>query len=272
MTRRIDHLVLAVRDLDAAAAFYDRLGFQVGARNHHPWGTDNHVIQFGSSFLELITVADAGRIPPHAPRSFSFGAFVRDYLAHREGLAMFVLDSDDAQADAAAFARQGIGDYAPFTFERSGRAADGTETHVGFSLAFATDDRLPDTSFFVCQQHHPEAFWSTPLQRHDNGATNVVTVTLGVARPQDHTDVLSAFTGVQPSVGGSRYDLNEHGRLQVVPDAAPHGFRGFSVAVPGLHRAAQHLTAYGIRFEERPDRLVVAPEHAFGAQICFEVT
>ncbi len=47
--RRIDHLVLAVRDLDAAGLFYERLGFQVGARNRHPWGTENRIVQFQSS-------------------------------------------------------------------------------------------------------------------------------------------------------------------------------------------------------------------------------
>jgi catechol 2,3-dioxygenase-like lactoylglutathione lyase family enzyme len=35
--RRIDHLVLAVRDLDAAADLYERVGSLVGARNRHPW-------------------------------------------------------------------------------------------------------------------------------------------------------------------------------------------------------------------------------------------
>ena len=46
MTRRIDHLVVAVRDLDGAGRFYERLGFQVGARNRHPWGTENRLVQF----------------------------------------------------------------------------------------------------------------------------------------------------------------------------------------------------------------------------------
>ncbi|MBM3606471.1 MAG: VOC family protein, partial [Alphaproteobacteria bacterium] len=78
--RRIDHLVLAVRDLDGAAAFYERLGFHVGARNRHPWGTENRLVQFQSSFLELITVREDAAIAPHGPRFFSFGAFVKDYL------------------------------------------------------------------------------------------------------------------------------------------------------------------------------------------------
>ena len=40
--RRIDHPVLAVRDLDAAADLYERMGSLVGVRNRHPWdvGTD----------------------------------------------------------------------------------------------------------------------------------------------------------------------------------------------------------------------------------------
>ena len=66
--RRIDHLVLAVHDLEAAAALYTKLGFQVGARNRHPWGTENRLVQFGSSFIELITVGqNPETIAPHQP-------------------------------------------------------------------------------------------------------------------------------------------------------------------------------------------------------------
>jgi catechol 2,3-dioxygenase-like lactoylglutathione lyase family enzyme len=53
MTRSIDHLVVPVRDLDGAATFYERLGFTVGARNRHPWGTENRLIQFPQNFIEL---------------------------------------------------------------------------------------------------------------------------------------------------------------------------------------------------------------------------
>jgi len=268
MTRRIDHLVLAVHDLEAAAEFYRRLGFQVGARNRHSWGTENHVIQFASSFLELITVGEDGQIPPHTPHAFSFGAFVRDYLARREGLAMFVLDSGDARADAADYARQGIGDFAPFSFERVGRAADGTETHVAFTLAFAMDERLPDASFFVCEQHYPEAFWSPQLQQHDNRATNVVAVTLDAEQPAEHTEFLQGFTGVGPADDGSTYLLAEGGRLQLETSAAGR-FTGFSVGVSDLHRVATILTAEGVPFQELSDRVVVDSDQAFGARIEF---
>jgi catechol 2,3-dioxygenase-like lactoylglutathione lyase family enzyme len=121
MSRPLDHLVLAVHDLDAAGAFYQRLGFLVGARNRHPWGTENRIVQFDGAFLELITVGEGADIVPHQHGVFSFGAFVHDYLSAREGFAMLVLASSDALADKAAFDKAGIGGFAPFDFARKAK-------------------------------------------------------------------------------------------------------------------------------------------------------
>jgi catechol 2,3-dioxygenase-like lactoylglutathione lyase family enzyme len=188
--RGLDHLVLGVRNLEAAAEFYARIGFQVGARNRHPWGTENRIVQFPGTFLELVSVADADAIPSHSQGSFSFGAFVLDFLSRREGLAMVVLDSADAQADAARFASSGIGDFAPFFFERKGRRPDGSEVQVAFTLAFVRDPGAPNAGFFVCQQHYPDDFWNERFQMHQNGATGVGAVVLCSPRPEAHEEVL----------------------------------------------------------------------------------
>jgi len=60
MARGLDHIVHAVRDLDAAVDLYRHFGFTVGARNIHPkaWGTENHIVQFPGTFIELLAVAD----------------------------------------------------------------------------------------------------------------------------------------------------------------------------------------------------------------------
>src|SRR6201999_1888529 len=58
MSRGLDHIVHAVRDLDAAADLYRRLGFTVGVRNRHPWGTHNHIVQIPGFFIELLTLAE----------------------------------------------------------------------------------------------------------------------------------------------------------------------------------------------------------------------
>src|SRR5690348_14083681 len=62
MPRGIDHIVHAVRDLDAAVDLYRRLGFTVGARNRHPWGTHNHIVQLPGAFIELLAVAEPERL------------------------------------------------------------------------------------------------------------------------------------------------------------------------------------------------------------------
>jgi catechol 2,3-dioxygenase-like lactoylglutathione lyase family enzyme len=273
--RHIDHLVLAVHDLEAAAAFYERLGFQVGKRNRHPWGTENRLIQFESSFLELITTGDdPAAIPPHAPGRFSFGAFVRDYLDRREGCAMFVLDSTDAEADAAAFARKGIGEFEPFFFERAGRLPDGRETRVAFTLAFATDPGLPNASFFVCQQHHPENFWNPAFQVHPNGATGLCGVTLTVGEPADHATFLSSFVGATGAKHGDglAYALQRSGRLLVELGATGGGFSAFAVAVPDLAAAEARLRQAGIPFRMAADGILVDKVDAFGVRICLQAS
>lgn len=275
--RRIDHIVVAVADIDRASDFYGDLGFQLGARNRHPWGTENRLVQFGTSFIELITLAgDGSDIPAHGERKFSFGAFVRDYWSKREGLAMLCLDSVNAEADAAEFCRQGLGAFAPFFFERKGRRPDGGETHVAFTLAFARDERITDAAFFVCQQHFPDNFWNADLQRHANGASGISAVTLRAPDPDEHAAFLSGFcgvTGIRGPDGTWSFGL-EGGHIVVAPDEgevgrSPH-LTSFAARVSDLERQADRLEAAGIPFTRAGDRLTVAPDTAFGVGIGFE--
>jgi catechol 2,3-dioxygenase-like lactoylglutathione lyase family enzyme len=285
MSRRIDHLVVAVRDLEKGAAFYRSLGFQVGARNRHPWGTENHVIQVPGGFIELITVGDASGIAPHGPDTFSFGAFVQDYLRHREGLAMLVLDSRDAKADASDFARKGIGAFEPFFFERKAKRPDGSETQVSFTLAFARNEAAPRAGFFVCQQHFPENFWNPAFQAHDNGADRLSSVALTAPEPERHRAFLEAFTGVmpgEPEAHDFTFSLDEGHLDLMTPDDAGEifgsveaeldqpSFVAFSVRLQDLPAQARRLDAAGIPYQHIGSRLIVPASVAFGVAIAFE--
>ncbi|GHG37416.1 VOC family protein [Paracoccus aerius] len=265
--RHIDHVVVAARDLDGAANLYARLGFQVGPRNRHPWGTENRIIQFRQSFIELITVPEDADIPPHAPGHFSFGAFVRDYLQRREGVAMLVLSSADATADAVRFAQEGIGDFSPFRFERTGRRPDGSATHVAFSLAFAVDTQAPGLGFFTCQQHFPQAFWNEALQRHANGATAITRVTIAAPRPQDHAAFLSAFTG-SPVTEPTHVSL-DGGVITLIPGTAAPAFVGLDVQVPDLEGLAERLRASCIALDEQAGAVTVKPDGLHGVRLSF---
>jgi hypothetical protein len=57
---QIDHVVYAVRDLDAAAERFRRaygLGSVAGGR-HAGWGTGNRIVPLGDQYVELISVVD----------------------------------------------------------------------------------------------------------------------------------------------------------------------------------------------------------------------
>jgi catechol 2,3-dioxygenase-like lactoylglutathione lyase family enzyme len=287
MTRRIDHLVIAVHDLDKAADFYQRLGFQVGARNRHSWGTENRLVQFPDTFLELITVGEGAGIPSHDTGKFSFGAFVRDYLQHREGLAMLVLQSQDAKADAARFRESGIGSYEPFHFERTGRRPDGSETKVAFTLAFASLPDAPRAGFFVCQQHFPENFWNPDFQHHDNKALGISTVALAAPEPESSRAFLAPFTDAEPT-SPALHDLSfrlgdSHLDVMTTDDAAEvfgsveaelnqPAFVAFGVRVEDIGRQAQALDAAEIPYQHIGSRLIVPASAAFGVAIAFEPT
>ena len=103
MANGLDHVVHAVRDLDAAAHLYRRLGFTTGARNRHPWGTHNVLVQLPGFFIEMLTVAEPEKL---GDDRFSrlFGGYNQSFLERGEGPSLLILESQDASADAAVFA------------------------------------------------------------------------------------------------------------------------------------------------------------------------
>ena len=215
MTRGIDHIVHAVRDLDAAVALYRGLGFTVGARNTHPraWGTQNHIIQLPDTFIELLAVADESGIAPHAPKDFSFGAFIRDFLKRTQGLSMLVLKGQGAP-DAEEFRAKGIGDFDLYKFEREGRRPDGTPVKVAFSLAFARDAAAPDSGHFTCQHHYPENFWNPAFQKHANSATSVA----GIVAVAERARTAPRFhAGFRRRRGGAHRQRLHHRRRRAAP-------------------------------------------------------
>src|SRR3984885_12187542 len=176
MPNGLDHIVHAVRDLDAAAEFYASAGFTVGARNRHPWGTHNRIVQLRNCYIEILEVAEPEKIAPHGAHAFSFGAFNRDFLALREGFSMLILNSSNAADDARSFETAGIGGSKGFDFAR--------------------DPNSPDVRFAVCQHHFPENFWDPAFQTHANGARTVLGAAMVADNPTDHHIFLKAFTGV----------------------------------------------------------------------------
>ncbi|MDO9412853.1 MAG: VOC family protein [Pseudolabrys sp.] len=221
MERGLDHIVHAVRDLDAAAEAYRTLGFTVGARNKHPWGTHNHVVQLPGFFIELLTLAEPDKMTGDV-FSTKFGAYNRDFAARGDGLSMVVLESQSAVDDEASFRKAGIAASEATRFDREGQKPDGTPVKVAFTLAFAEDRQVLDISFFTCQQHFPENFWNPAFQKHDNGVSGIASVVMVADKPAAHRDFLLAYTGAaQAREQGDGFSIGlPRGAIDVMTPAA----------------------------------------------------
>jgi Glyoxalase-like domain len=222
LSRAFDHFVLATADLDALAQRFQALGFSVGGENIHPFGTRNRIIQLADqSFLELIGLHDVSLIKGGS--GFAFAPFVRDAIAHRPGMAMLVLRSEDAKADSARFKALGMGDIAPFHFGRKGTKPDGTPTEVAFTLAFAVDKAMPEIGFFTCQHHFPQNFWASAAQKHANTAQGVARVTIVAENPSDHHIFLGNFIG-EREMRSTSFGVEIVAGKSLVEIISPEGF------------------------------------------------
>ncbi|HEY1270208.1 MAG TPA: VOC family protein [Candidatus Binatia bacterium] len=123
MLAGLDHIVIAVRDLERATEDYKNLGFTVVPGGRHPVGTYNGLIAFvDGSYIELIS-------------------FYRDNPEHRwwaalqkrEGLVDFCFRTDDLAGDTAKLRRAGVKIEDPVPWSRT--RPDGYQLKWLLSLA-----------------------------------------------------------------------------------------------------------------------------------------
>jgi hypothetical protein len=110
---RIDHVIYATADLDAAAARVEAdLGVAAaGGGRHERIGTRNRIVPLGGGYLELLAVAD-----PDEAAASALGSALQDRIAAAgEGLMGWAVAVDDVApiaarlgADVSTIARSGL--------------------------------------------------------------------------------------------------------------------------------------------------------------------
>jgi len=282
--RPIDHLVIAVHDLDAARTAYGRLGFTLTPVARHPFGTANSLVQLEGGYLELLGIDEPAAIPPGGQGAFSFGAFNRDFLKKSEGVSMLALKSANPAADRADFEARGLPLYAPFRFERTAKGPDGAERPLAFSLTFTGDARMPDAGFFTCHHERPESFWRAEYQRHANGALGIASVVMVARDPADFHEFFFYFTGqhdMRSDSLGVTLDTGG-GEIEILSPVAVKGLFGetieadpkprfvaMRIAVADLDLTRAVLEANGVGFRSLLGRLVVPAGEACGVALAF---
>ncbi|MEQ9642138.1 MAG: VOC family protein [Alphaproteobacteria bacterium] len=171
--RGIDHTMIVVRDLDAARAAYERLGFHCTEQGRHGGlGTGNHLIILDQDYIELLGVLEP------TERSAQFA----QWAAAREGLYMIALATDNAAAVHDRLAAAGLPMQDLFSFKRP------VETPAGggdasFTLARTEPGVTPHAGLFFCQHHTPELVWVKEWQNHPNGARGITELVITAPDP-----------------------------------------------------------------------------------------
>ena len=199
----LDHIVIVVRDLEAASKDYARLGFTVVPGGRHPVGTHNGLIALADgTYIELI-------------------AFYRENQQHRwwaslqkgEGLVDFCMQTDDMPGDAETLRRAGVRMNDPQPWART--RPDGYELKWILSIP---QEGHRGVAPFLIQDKTPRAERIPRVTNHENGAQGLGTVTVVV---QDLEEVGRWYRSLLKSPGEDldRPDLQARG---VRFTAGPH--------------------------------------------------
>lgn len=262
----LDHVIVGVRDLEAARAQYARLGFNSTPRGRHVgWGTANYCIMFPDDYVELLGIVDPSQFTNDLDR----------FLAEREGLLSLALGSADLDATRAAWVAAGLEAAQPRALGRL-LEADGATVELRFRNLMLPRDGTGGISVFALEHLTPEPMRRPAWLAHPNGALAIRSCTIcasdtapaaealrrlfGAAAIIDTDNVIAAHTGrgvimlAPPEDAELIYPL-----LDLPEHVAEPRLVAMSIAVADPDRAAAFLRLQGVPFRRDPTGAVLVP-------------
>jgi hypothetical protein len=270
----IDHVVIAVNDLDRAEAAYRRLGFTLSPRATHSaaMGTANHTIMLEDDYFELLSVL--------TPTDRN--ARWREALSAGEGVVGLAAATPGALAARTAWVQAGLSPGDVVAFSRPVERPGGIKTEARFEIVSLPKETLLGIGLFACAQLARNAVWLPELVVHPNTAMAIRKLTVSVPDPLDASGPwVRAFPGsaalpidggicikpggrhaidlLDPSTTARRYGL-----AKPLERARAVGL-DFTVATVDACRTA--LAQGGATFASDGDRTVIGADQACGVVI-----
>lgn len=254
----IDHIFIAVEDLDKAMETYRRLGFQVLRGGEHPQvGTRNALVPLADgSYLELIGVKNS-----ELAQQFPFGKQVLEALANPNRLAGFALEAGDYNSDVQAIRDRGleIAKAPP-----GGRVRpDGQQ--VLWRTAHPENSQLP----FLIQDTTPRELRVPPPTEGLGCSARIGWVEVGAADFQPTITAYTQLLGERPTEG--RFSL-QRGTINLSQSFSGNGAQMVALLTQDIIRLASEWQAQDVPFYDEGIRgvgRVLVPRDTGGARISF---
>lgn len=271
----LDHAVIAVRDLDAAAAEFARLGFALTPKGHHAeWGTVNYCLMFANDYVEIIAAEGEGA---EADR-------VRAAL-DRQGDGLTGISITSANGAATGECLRAAGLDVPVARSLSRKLDDGKGTTLMFSEMALPVEATPGVRTRIVEHITAERERHPQWLEHPNSAVGVASVTAIVDEPPaltpawdvlfgPHSAVLTDDTVTVHTGRGLIYLTRPDELTQLHPEAeldelppAP-ALVALAIRVADTDRAAAVLKANGVDFSrDREGTIRIPPSEACGVFI-----
>lgn len=273
----VDHCIVLVRDLAAAAADFARLGFTVAPRGTHSphMGTGNHCVMLRQDYFEILGVLQPTEL----------NARWRRVLETREGMTAIALRAHDAARGAEEIAGRGAATLPVQHFGRPVNLPDGGRTETRFSTFHLAEPPVPGLRLFACQHLTPEATWVPGLSEHANTATGLAGLEVlakdpgaaagAVARILDRPvaaepdGALAVATGAAPILFLTRPQLEARYPGMALAALPEEGPATLALRVADLSAAEACLRAAGVAARRGPGGLAVPPAEAHGVILAF---
>jgi catechol 2,3-dioxygenase-like lactoylglutathione lyase family enzyme len=205
----LDHVMVTVRDLDASAAAWKRLGFTVSPRGTHSphLGSGNYTIMFGEDYLELLGILT--ETEHNKP--------MRDFLKTREGVERVAFTTSDAAAGVLELQARGIEGDGPVHFGRPVELPDGGVGEAKFNVfRWPLADNPGGIRIFACEHLTRDTVWIPALQSHANSARRIIRLEVLCVDPKAAAAHLGRLIdepaqadgdGWRVATGGARADI-----------------------------------------------------------------
>lgn len=265
----IDHIIIGVRDLEAARHAWARLGFTLTPRGRHiGQGTANYCIMFERDYLELLGFVERDE---HAHRLEAF-------LGSREGpMSVAFAPENNAEATAVALSVRGLHPSAPRALGRALELPEGPVT-PRFSLLTLPPSETPSLDCFICGHLTPGLVRRPEWLAHPNGVTGIAAVHLVTADPGGLSPAYRRLFGedrVAATVRGLEVDTGRNRLVFARPalsgaDIPPPAITALELRVASRPATEAFLKNAGVAFMTLPDgRIALPPSEANGTSLLF---